>query len=151
DRGVWLDNVQSNGTTLYFTNNTVMVLNADALRITGSSQNVQLRNNVLWSGGTGHYALNIANTGQAGFSSDYNLLYFTGGAKLALWQNDFNSLADWRYELGFDVHSLNFDPLLVDPDGADNVRGFADYSGLKFEYFANGVGNFAGPAAITLF
>ncbi len=150
DRGILLDDVQTSSGTLFVTNNTVMELDADVIQITGNSQNVQLRNNVLWSGGAGHYVLNVANTAQRSFSSDYNLLYFTDGAKLAYWQNDFNTLADWRYELGFDLNSLNTDPLFVDPDGADNVRGYQDYTGLQFEYFANGTGDFGGTPAVTL-
>jgi len=135
DRGVWLDNVQTSNGTLSLTNNTVMELNADAVQIINNSQNVRLKNNILWAGGAGHYALNVANTAQRGFSSDYNLIYFTGGAKFGFWQNDFATLADWRYELGFDTHSLSADPLFVDGDGNDNVRGLQEYGGLKFEYF----------------
>jgi len=120
---VWLDNVQTSNGTLSLTNNTVMELNADAVQIINNSQNVRLKNNILWAGGAGHYALNVANTAQRGFSSDYNLIYFTGGAKFGFWQNDFGTLADWRYELGFDTHSLSADPLFVDGDGNDNVRG----------------------------
>ena len=150
-RGILLEDVQTSSGTLFVTNNTVMELASDAVQITGNSKNVQFKNNILWSGGAGRYVLNVANTAQSGFSSDYNLLYFTSGAKLAYWQNDFLSLADWRYELGFDTHSLNNDPLFVDADGADNVRGYQDFAGLKFEYFANGTGSFGGSPAVTLF
>ena len=150
DRGVLFENAQTNSGSLWFTNNTVMELGADAVQVAGNSRNVQLRNNILWSGGAGHYAINVANTAQTGFNSDYNLIHFTGGAKLGFWQNDFNSLADWRYELGFDTHSLSTNPLFVDADGADNTSGFQDFAGLKFEYYANGTGNFAGPAAVTV-
>ena len=128
-RGIQLNNVQSSGGTMSLTNNTVMELNADAIQITGTSQNVILKNNILWSGGAGHYAINVADGAQRGFSSDYNDLYFTNGAKLGLWQNAFSTLADWRYELGFDSPlDLSADPQFADPLGADGVRGAADSS-----------------------
>jgi hypothetical protein len=149
DRGIGIDNGQTSSGTLYVTNNTVMELGADAVQLLSGTRNVQLRNNVLWAGGTGHYAVNVAGTAQAGFGSDYNLVWATGGAKIGFWQMDFGTLADWRYELGFDTHSLSADPMFVDPDGADNVRGYADTAGLKFEYFANGT--FAGTPVTTLY
>ena len=136
-RGVQLTNVQTSGGTFTFTNNTVMELASDALEISGSSQNVVLKNNILWSGGAGHYAVNVDNSAQRGVSSDYNDLYFTSGARLGLWQNAFATLADWRYELGLDTHSISADPLLVNPAGNDGIRGAADYSGLRFDYFPN--------------
>src|SRR3989449_1897891 len=71
----------------------------------------------------------------------------TGGAQLGFWQNTFATLADWRYELGFDTHSLSTDPRFVDVDGADGIRGFQEFGGLRFEGFANRT--FTGTATMT--
>src|SRR3989475_9435589 len=59
----------------------------------------------------------------------------------------FATLADWRYELGFDTHSLSTDPRFVDVDGADGIRGFQEFGGLRFEGFANRT--FTGTATVT--
>ncbi|MBI3867660.1 MAG: right-handed parallel beta-helix repeat-containing protein, partial [Verrucomicrobia bacterium] len=136
-RGVLLNSVQTSGGSMTLVNNTVMEKASDALEILGNSQNVSLKNNILWSGGAGHYAISVADGAQRGFASDYNEFYFTDGAKLGLWQNPFGSLADWRYELGFDTHSLFGDPQFVAPEGSDGIRGYQDSEGLKFEYWTN--------------
>jgi len=148
-RGIYLIGVQTSGFTMTVSNNTVMELNANALEVLGNSQNVVLKNNIFWAGGSGHYVLVVADTAQKGFGSDYNDFYYTGGAKLGLWQNAFATLADWRYELGFDTHSLNVDPLFVSPAGADGVRGYRSSEGLKFEYFPNN--NFTGVPTFTTY
>ena len=70
---------------------------------------------------------------QRGFGSDYNDFYNTGGAKLGSWQNPFATLADWRYELGFDTHSVYGDPQFVSPAGPDGLLGYQGDEGLKFE------------------
>src|SRR5437016_12936823 len=124
-----------------------MELAANAVEVTGASQNVQLKNNILWAGGLGHVTLSVANTAQRAFTSDFNDLFFTAGAQLGFWQNTFATLADWRYELGFDTHSLSTDPRFVDVDGADGIRGFQEFGGLRFEGCANRT--FTGTATVT--
>ncbi|HEV8606351.1 MAG TPA: right-handed parallel beta-helix repeat-containing protein [Tepidisphaeraceae bacterium] len=148
-RGIQLDNAQGSSGAMNLTNNTVMELASDALQITGNSQNISLKNNIFWSGGVGHYVLNVADSAQRGFSSDYNDLYYTSGAKVGFWQNPLATLADWRYELGLDAHSLSTDPQFVSPSGTDGIQGLADFGGLKFEYFPNN--NFSGLPTTTLF
>jgi parallel beta-helix repeat protein len=148
-RGIQLDSAQSSSGTMNLTNNTVMEQSSDAIQVTGNSQNVILKNNIFWSAGAGHYVLNVADSAQRGFSSDYNDLYYTGGAKVGFWQNPLSTLADWRYELGFDAHSLSTDPKFVSPAGTDGLQGFVDFGGLKFEYFPNN--NFSGTPSVTLF
>ena len=44
------------------------------------SQNVQLRNNILWT--PRGYDISVANDSQQGFDSNYNLLYTTGTGKI---------------------------------------------------------------------
>src|SRR5689334_16827837 len=96
-----------------------------------------------------HYAIDVADSAQKGFGSDYNDFYTTGGAKLGLWQNAFGTLADWRYELGFDAHSLYGDPQFVSPAGPDGLLGYQSSEGLKFEYFGNN--SFTGTPTVTLY
>src|SRR5207247_10387878 len=69
-RGIWVDNVLTSGGTLALTNNTVMELAANAVEVTGSSQNVQLKNNILWAGGLGQGPLSGAHTAQRAFTRD---------------------------------------------------------------------------------
>ena len=76
--------------------------------------------------GDGGYALNVADSAQQGFSSDYNLFWLAGG-QLARWEGaDFANRTDWYYQVGFDGHSLVGDPQFVDFDGADNVLGYSN-------------------------
>jgi hypothetical protein len=108
-------------------NNTIYQPVGDAVRVQDGMQNVRLLNNIL-SVEAG-YCLYAASNSQAGFSSDYNTLYATGPAKLTGWGTasglrEFTSLADWRYELGQDAHSLTANPQFIDADGADNLLGF---------------------------
>ncbi len=149
DRGILLRNLHQNSTTATTTlrNNTVYEPQSDALQVNGGSRNVILSNNILWSGASGHYALNVADDSQNGFVSDFNLLHTTGGALLGHWQADFAGLADWAYELGLDTHSQSTDPRFVDPAGADGVLGYQDGAGLLFEGFNNR--DLSGPPAVT--
>jgi hypothetical protein len=127
--------------------NTVYEPNAHAVEVIGATYYVQLRNNILWAGGAGHYVISVAGTAQTGFASDYNDLHATDGAQVALWQVPIATLADWRFELGFDVNSISADPLFVAPEGTDGVRGLQDFSGLRFEGFANPT--FSGTPAVA--
>jgi len=68
--------------------------------------------------------LNVADSAQRGFSSDYNDLYYNLRSQSRLLQNPLSTLADWRYELGFDAHSLSSDPKFVSPSGTDGLQGF---------------------------
>ncbi len=111
------------GTTTSLTNNTIYQPVGDAVRLAGTRYNT-LRNNILQVGSG--YALSVAADSQVGFDSDYNDFWTTGTGTLVRWQNrDFNSLADWYYEVGQDRHSQVANPGFLDPDGADNVLGFS--------------------------
>jgi len=145
--GIRLENVQSSSGTMGVANNTVVEQAANAIEVIGNSQNVSIRNNVLWAGGPGHYVLTVGTSAQPGFASDYNLFHFTDGALLGQWQEDFATLTDWRYELGFDTHSISGDPLLVDPDGADDIPGLAEFGGLAYEGWNNAT--FSGDPVVS--
>ncbi len=148
-KGIYLDNVQTDNGTMTVTNNTVMESSCNALEVAGNSQNVTLENNILWAAGSGNYALVVGNLAQQGFASDYNDFYATNGAKLGSWQSDFTSLAEWRYALGLDQHSLYANPQFVSPAGPDGILGYQSSAGLKFEYFGNN--NFSGSPVTTLY
>ncbi|MEX2188872.1 MAG: right-handed parallel beta-helix repeat-containing protein [Pirellulales bacterium] len=110
-------------------NNTVYQPQGDALVFEADTLLVSVKNNILVSGGG--YVINGGGYNVLGLASDYNLLFASGSAKLARWQNrDFTSRADWFYELGFDTHSQTVDPQFVDIDGLDNQLGFV--SGVDY-------------------
>lgn len=110
-------------------NNTIYQPLGDALQAVVGTIDARVRNSVLWA--LAGYAIHVAPDSQAGFGSDYNILHTTGTGKVGLWQGaPFAGLNDWNYELGLDVHSRAVDPLFIDRDGADNVLGYDDVSGL---------------------
>src|SRR5207245_2847688 len=106
------------------------------------SGNVVVLGNTVYDNGTGIHLTMFFVTNTVA-----NNLVCTAGAQLGFWQNTFATLADWRYELGFDTHSLSTDPRFVDVDGADGIRGFQEFGGLRFEGFANRT--FTGTATVT--
>ena len=104
--------------------NTIYQPTGDAIVVQNTSQDVGLKNNIVWvdSGA----AITVSADSQTNFSSDYNLFHLTGTAVLANWAGTpFDSLADWFYELGQDGHSQRTDPLLVDIDGPDDLLGYS--------------------------
>ena len=106
------------------TNNTVYQPVGDAVLVQSSSQNVTLRNNILWV--LAGYDLNVAADSQVGFNSDYNDLFTTVTGKVAHWQGtDFATQADWFYRVGQDPHSFSADPQFVNPPGADGILGYS--------------------------
>ncbi len=103
--------------------NTIYQTSGDAVRVLDGSENVQLRNNILWAGSG--FALSVTADSQTGFDSDYNLFFTSFPGRLAQWGNlVFAQRAAWFYELGFDRHSLTANPLFVNPAGADGLLGF---------------------------
>ncbi|MFN5532562.1 MAG: right-handed parallel beta-helix repeat-containing protein, partial [Planctomycetaceae bacterium] len=105
-------------------NNTVYQPVGNAVLVENSVSNVTLRNNILWVDAGANISVNP--NSQVGFSSDYNTLRTSGTGVLGRWENfNFSSLADWRYEVGHDEHSLVSDPDWIDRDGPDNLLGFS--------------------------
>ena len=110
-------------------NNTVYQPVGDAVRVQGGSQNIQLRNNILWV--QAGYDINIAADSQTGFNSDYNLFNRSDdpNANVGYWNGNDRDLADWQTASGQDANSLFGDPLFVDMNGADNVLGYTTAGG----------------------
>jgi parallel beta-helix repeat protein len=105
------------------TNNTIYQQVGDAVRVQQGSNNVTLRNNILWV--QAGYDIHVSADSQVGFNSDYNLLYTAGAGKLGFWEgSDYLTRGDWFYELGLDAHSLTDNPLLVNPAGSDGLLGY---------------------------
>jgi autotransporter-associated beta strand protein/parallel beta-helix repeat protein len=105
-------------------NNTLYQPLGDAIRISSSLQNLQLRNNILWT--QAGYDLNISNDSQTGFTSDYDSLYTTGSGQVALWQGiPRPTLGAWQVANFNDQNSIALDPLFVNPAGVGGVLGYA--------------------------
>ena len=123
DNGVLVDN----GNGVEIVNNTIYTPSGDGVRLRNFSQNVELRNNILWT--ENGYDLHVATDSQVGFASDYNNFYSTGLGKLIWWQKDFVDIFDWQVEADFDNHSIGRtvpapgldDPQFVNP-GLDNYH-----------------------------
>jgi hypothetical protein len=124
---------QTRGSPLRIVNNTFVQPVGDAVRMDSGSTNVFLRNNIFWIGaGYAIYASDASS--QSGFNSDYNLFYTRPdepNAHVAFWNGAIrDSLSDWQAASGQDAHSLDSDPLFLDPDGADNILGYEAMTGI---------------------
>jgi parallel beta-helix repeat protein len=117
------------GTGVDVLNNTVYQEVGEAVRV-DNSPNTTVRNNVLWID-TGH-DIYLADNSQAGFSSDYNLLYRRPRAVAhAGWFNGASqhTLADWQAASAQDAHSKEDYPDFVDVDGPDDILGYRTEEG----------------------
>ena len=120
-------------------NNTFYSPVGDLIRIEGSSQQVEILNNILWA--QGGVDLYVANDSQSGFFSDYNDLYSSSAGHLVSWDGIvFNDILDWQQDVHlFDLDSIGttvVNPLWAQPrfvDLADNdFRVFDQLAGLRF-------------------
>ncbi len=123
--------ITPNGTTISLTNNTIIQEVGTAVEILSAVSaplGLDFRNNIFQLGrssGGAVIGLDVADSAQAAFTSDYNLFDLGPGGKIARWQNVlFGSLLDWSLELGFDAASFSGDPGFVAPAGPDLIRGF---------------------------
>ncbi|MEO1525824.1 MAG: right-handed parallel beta-helix repeat-containing protein [Planctomycetota bacterium] len=109
-------------------NNTLYEPTASGVHLNQSSTGIELRNNVVEIQ-TG-FAYDVDANSQSGFASDYNLIYAPAPGALALWgAQQFDSRADWVYELGFDFNSrfgksAGDEPGFVSPSGSDGLLGY---------------------------
>ncbi|MBI9016788.1 MAG: right-handed parallel beta-helix repeat-containing protein [Phycisphaerae bacterium] len=112
-------------------NNTIYQPIGDAVRIYNNSSDVKLQNNIL-SVESG-YCINVAIGSFAGFASDYNVLHTVADGNVAKWGDTvIANRADWYYELGFDRHSYDSNPMFIDIDGPDNILGYDIDSSTNF-------------------
>ena len=118
NRGFYLS-YNSDSSTLV--NNTVVNNNNGQIMLE-SSQNINLRNNIIWADGYDNYAVDIY---EAVVYSDYNLFYTTNGAYIGQYgyfiyfNQTFSTLEAWKTTLGLDLNSVSIDPEFVDADGGD--------------------------------
>jgi Ca2+-binding RTX toxin-like protein len=106
-------------------NNTLFEPTADALRVTGGSSGVHLRNNILQA--DNGFAVSVAPDSQSGFTSDNNVFFRSvfGSGAVGQWGGATRTtFAAWRAATGTDTDSVFANPLFVDANGADNVLGF---------------------------
>ena len=118
--------------------NTIYSPLGDSIRIDGSSSNIEVRGNIIWSE-TG-YDLYVANDSQTGFFSDYNDLHATGTGRVAYWTKDFTDILDLQADVAaYDLHSIGrtvVNPLWSEPKflnrAWDDYRVFDLVAGLRF-------------------
>jgi len=103
-------------------NNTFYRNGSIGLRLWGSYANAEVRNNLFSADGRGQVCMQVADL-EATWLSDYNNFHATGGSFVWNWAGNRYSLGSWQHYTDQDRHSLDIDPLLVDPDGADDVLG----------------------------
>ena len=129
-QGILLDGINRQWSVY---NNTILQPIGNGLVLADNTTGLQFYNNIIQvdSG----YAISVGVNNQAGFDSDYNLIYTPGDGKIGLWgTTEIDSFADWFYRLGLDQHSQigetsEFDPQWVDVDGADDRRGYSTIDG----------------------
>ena len=92
------------------------------LRLAGSHSSVRVANNILSSAGAAQTCIQFDTIGTS-WLADYNDYFVTNGAVLWNWKGPRYSLAALQNYSGMERHSVDLDPLFVDPDGADNQLG----------------------------
>ena len=92
------------------------------LRLAGTHNNVRVANNILSSAGAAQTCIQFDTIGTSWFA-DYNDYFITNGAVLWNWKGPRYSLSALQNYSGMERHSVDLDPLFVDPDGADNELG----------------------------
>ncbi|MBW8891722.1 MAG: tandem-95 repeat protein, partial [Burkholderiales bacterium] len=105
-------------------NNTILQTVGEGIRLTSNASNVLLVNNILRV--DAGYGINVDANSQAGFQSNYNLLFRgpAANAYIGLWNGATQAtLAAWQAASGKDANSQTGNPLLLDIDGADNILG----------------------------
>src|SRR5204863_313385 len=97
-------NVQGRSDVRIF-QNTIYTASGDAIDVGAASRQVEVRNNILWTGSG--YDIFVANDSTSGFFSDYNDLHSSGPGKLVYWTRDFIDILDWQEDVHqFDLHSI---------------------------------------------
>ena len=94
-----------------------------AVVLDGTSTGVTLANDIIVaSAGIG---IQVSNTSQAGFVSDYNLFQTGTGGRIGTWLGlTQTTLAQWVTATGGDTHSQSGNPLFVSPTGGSGQLGY---------------------------
>ena len=92
------------------------------LRLTGTHNSIRVANNILSSTGTAQTCIQFDTIGTS-WLADYNDYFITNGAVLWNWKGPRYSLAALQNYSSMERHSIDLDPLFVDPEGADNQLG----------------------------
>ncbi len=111
--GIFLENECPNSMVI----NNTCYQNGGELKVSSPSKGNIIANNVLWATQTGAYAIYVDSLGQP--SSNYNILYATGGADIGYWLGKRTTFDQWKTASGQDGASLNFNPMFVDPGNGD--------------------------------
>ncbi len=94
-------------------NNTMYTAAGDNIRAGSVSDQVEVRNNTLWT--ENGYDIFVDDNSTVGFFSDYNDLHAGSSGKLVYWTKDFNDILDWQEDVHqFDLHSIG--RTVVNPD-----------------------------------
>ena len=112
-------------------NNTIHQVGGYAVSVAAtensSSDNVELKNNIISVSGDNGYGIKVDQRSQMSFSSNYNLFDLQDNSYYGLWQNkDIESFSQWQNMVFADRNSSQGDPLFVSPAGDDGVLGYRD-------------------------
>jgi parallel beta-helix repeat protein len=113
------------------------------LRLAGTHNNVRVANNILSSSGPAQTCIQFDTIGTS-WLADYNDYFITNGAVMWNWKGPRYSLAALQNYSGMERHSIDLDPLFIDPDGADNQLGGNFGADDNFHLAANSPGLDAG-------
>lgn len=106
------------------------------LRLSGSHGSVRVANNILFSCGPAQTCIQFDTIGTS-WSADYNDYYITNGAALWNWKGPRYSLSALQTYSGMERHSIDLNPLFLDPDGPDNILGGAGGADDSFHFATN--------------
>ena len=98
-----------------------------AIVLDSNSTGAKLQNNIITA--LSGVALFVANTSQAGFSSNYNLFQSGANGKAGSWLGQMQTtLAQWSAATGQDANSLSGNPDFVNPTGGASAAGYVSPS-----------------------
>jgi len=121
DQGLYADNIGGSE----IRNNTFYLNGAANLELAGNYEYADVRNNISYSSGEAQRCIAVADI-ETTWYSDYNTFYATNHAYTWYWRGTRYLLASWQHYTDRDRHSMDVDPMFVDPDGADDILGGAN-------------------------
>jgi len=103
-------------------NNTFYLNGGANLELEGDYEYADVRNNILYSSGASQQCIAVDDI-ETTWYSDYNTFFATNHAYTWYWRGTRYLLSSWQHYTDRDRHSMDVDPMFVDPDGLDNVLG----------------------------